>query len=530
MSFTETFLAHIPNNPLPGLRALDQRWQQWRAGIPPQAAQVITTSTESLGELDWDVVICGGTLGILLGAALTQKGWRVALLEKGVLQGRAQEWNTSAGEFSVLTRLGLLTAEQFTQAIASEFNPNRIAFHGGTEFWVKDVLNIGIDPVYLLDTLKQTFLHQGGTLLEQTGFTHAIIHPDGVKIHAGADVLNTRLLIDAMGHYSPMVAQARAGKPPDAACLVVGTCAQGIPRGTTGDLMVSLAPTESVGQCFWEAFPAREGRTTYLFTYADLHPKRPSLEELFEVYFQTLGTYQQTDLGTLQILRALFGIFPSYQKGPLVFPWSRTLAVGDSSGCQSPLSFGGFGAMLRHLPRLAQGLHEALSSNALSQQDMALLQPYQPNLSVTWLFQRAMSIRGKQTLPPNQINTLLNAVFQSMDQLGPPVLNPFLQDVVQFGALYRTLMQVSRRSPHLIPAILQQVGAGALLDWMRHFGALGFYTAVCAFQQKEPNKHLSPEQLYRRHRRQESFLYGAGKDHLSKSTISDSLLEFGNHR
>jgi lycopene cyclase CruP len=141
-----------------------------------------------------------------------------------------------------------------------------------------------------------------------------------------------------------------------------------------------------------------------------------------------------------------------------------------------------------------------------------------------------MSIRGKQTLPPNQINTLLNAVFQSMDQLGPPVLNPFLQDVVQFGALYRTLMQVSRRSPHLIPAILQQVGAGALLDWMRHFGALGFYTAVCAFQQKEPNKHLSPEQLYRRHRRQESFLYGAGKDHLSKSTISDSLLEFGNHR
>jgi lycopene cyclase CruP len=348
MSFTETFLAHIPNNPLPGLRALDQRWQQWRAGIPPQAAQVITTSTESLGELDWDVVICGGTLGILLGAALTQKGWRVALLEKGVLQGRAQEWNTSAGEFSVLTRLGLLTAEQFTQAIASEFNPNRIAFHGGTEFWVKDVLNIGIDPVYLLDTLKQTFLHQGGTLLEQTGFTHAIIHPDGVKIHAGADVLNTRLLIDAMGHYSPMVAQARAGKPPDAACLVVGTCAQGIPRGTTGDLMVSLAPTESVGQCFWEAFPAREGRTTYLFTYADLHPKRPSLEELFEVYFQTLGTYQQTDLGTLQILRALFGIFPSYQKGPLVFPWSRTLAVGDSSGCQSPLSFGGFGAM--HCP------------------------------------------------------------------------------------------------------------------------------------------------------------------------------------
>ena len=28
--------------------------------------------------------------------------------------------------------------------------------------------------------------------------------------------------------------------------------------------------------------------------------------------------------------------------------------VGDASACQSPLSFGGFGSMVRHLPRLTQ--------------------------------------------------------------------------------------------------------------------------------------------------------------------------------
>ena len=36
--------------------------------------------------LEWDVVICGGTLGILpREPPLAQRGWRVALLERGVL-------------------------------------------------------------------------------------------------------------------------------------------------------------------------------------------------------------------------------------------------------------------------------------------------------------------------------------------------------------------------------------------------------------------------------------------------------------
>ena len=47
---------------------------------------------------------------------------------------------------------------------------------------------------------------------------------------------------------------------------------------------------------------------------------------------------------------------------------------------------------VRHLTRLAEGLHEALACDLLSRGDLAWLQPYQPSLSVAWLFQRAMSI------------------------------------------------------------------------------------------------------------------------------------------
>jgi len=48
---------------------------------------------------------------------------------------------------------------------------------------------------------------------------------------------------------------------------------------------------------------------------------------------------------------------------------------------------------------------------------LALLQPYQPNLNVTWLFQRAMSAGIEQEVAPDQINQLLSVVFLEMSQL-----------------------------------------------------------------------------------------------------------------
>lgn len=516
------WLSTVPGNPLPQFQAVDRRWHNWRTDpsvlarshpplSPPQA---VLKDLSPLGTLDWDVAICGGTLGILLGTVLVRQGWRVVVLDRGILRGRSQEWNTSRHELQVLVDLELLTEGELEKAIASEFNPNRIAFNGGPEFWVKDVLNVGVDPVYLLECVKQRFLALGGKLIEQSAFEQVAIHPDGVCIQAG-QTLTAKLMVDAMGHFSPVVAQARTGQQPDAVCLVVGTCAQGIPAGTSGDLMVSLAPIENGSQCFWEAFPARDGRTTYLFTYADFAPAQPSLEQLFEQYLQALPCYQGIDIAELGVQRAMFGLFPSYRQSPLVLPWSRLLAVGDSSGCQSPLSFGGFGAMLRHLRRLGEGVKDALQSDALSERDLALLQPYQPNLSVTWLFQRTMSVRANQTLNPNQINALLSVVFQSMETLGEPVLRPFLQDVVQFGPLYRTLMQVSLQAPGMIPSILQQVGPGALLDWMGHFAALGIYSGLnLANPLIRPWSERLPERSrFRWQQRLEAWAYGSGADY-----------------
>jgi lycopene cyclase CruP len=515
MSLTEAILSQIPGQPLTGLRRTDELWRAYRERTLLMAT-VIQASAETLaiGPDDWDVVICGGTLGILLGAALAQQAWRVALIERGSLRGRDQEWNISRRELQVFVELGLLTAEELEQAIATEYNPARLAFHQGIELWVESVLNIGVDPVFLLETLKTKFLAAGGYLLEHTAFKEATVHPDGVRVETDRLSLKTRLLLDAMGHFSPISRQARQGKSPDAVCLVVGTCAQGFPANQTGDLFVSFTPIQNQCQYFWEAFPARDGRTTYLFTYLDAHPDRPSLETLFEDYFQLLPRYQGVDLDQLRFQRALFGFFPCYRQSPLQPTWSRILPIGDSSGSQSPLSFGGFGAMVRHLKRLTTGIDAALRTDSLDRNGLKWLQPYQPNLAVTWLFQKSMSVGIDQTIPPDQINRLLSDVFQEMEKLGDDVLKPFLQDVIQFPALLQTLAQVSLAHPALGLKVIPQVGLSTLATWMLHFVNLGVYTAASLWGQrlKTRAKGLSPEQQYFLDRCLEAWQYGSGQD------------------
>jgi lycopene cyclase CruP len=511
MSLTEEVLSQLPGNVLEGLRRADDILASLRHGNTP-VPKVVTENQNHLDTVEWDVIICGGTLGILIGCALAVQGFKVALLERGILRGREQEWNISRKELAVLRELDLLTDEELATAIVTEYNPARVSFRGGTEVWVEDVLNIGVDPVYLLETLKQKFLKVGGNLFEKTPFIDVVVHPNCVQVN---QQFTARLLLDAMGHFSPITQQARQGKKPDALCLVVGSCAQGFPENTTGDLLLSFTNLQNQCQYFWEAFPAKDGRTTYLFTYLDAEPQRLTLENLFDEYLRLLPEYQGIEINQLKLQRALFGFFPTYRQSPLETPWNRILPIGDSSGSQSPLSFGGFGAMIRHLRRLTIGIKEALQTQQLSDQALALLQPYQPSLSVTWLFQKAMSVKLNQTIPPTQINQLLSVVFTQMEKLGTPVLKPFLQDIVQFPALTQTLLKTGFSHPFLVANILPQVGLFNLFDWLLHYSNLGIYAVLFSLSPilETLVKGLSPTQQYYWHRWLDAWKFGSGSDY-----------------
>lgn len=87
-----------------------------------------------------------------------------------------------------------------------------------------------------------------------------------------------------------------------------------------------------------QAFPAGSGpmdRTTYMFTYVDPQPGCPTLEDLLEDYWDLMPKYQVDAFKVhfcipllwlirifkqgvsldddLQVLRVIFGIFPTYR-------------------------------------------------------------------------------------------------------------------------------------------------------------------------------------------------------------------------
>lgn len=91
-----------------------------------------------------------------------------------------------------------------------------------------------------------------------------------------------------------------------------------------------------------QAFPAGSGpldRTTYMFTYIDPQPTSPKLEDLLEDYWDLMPKYQvnfyylfkkkkkidaswfwssststqEVSLDDLEILRVIYGIFPTYR-------------------------------------------------------------------------------------------------------------------------------------------------------------------------------------------------------------------------
>ncbi|MCC0176216.1 FAD-binding oxidoreductase [Waterburya agarophytonicola K14] len=511
MTLAEEILGRRSDNALINLRRADQFWSDLKEG-KIDTPEVIRNSFNNLEKIEADIVICGGTLGILLGAALQQLGWQVTLIERGILKGREQEWNISRNELETFIELDLLTPVELKKAIVTEYNPARVGFDNGKDIWVEDVLNIGVDPVFLLDILKQKFLQSGGILLENTAFESATVHPNGVTIEANKKNITTRLLIDGMGHFSPIIKQARKGTKPEAVCVVVGSCAKGYPKNDTGDLIYSFTPIINHCQYFWEAFPAQDGRTTYMFTYLDANPERPSLEYFMSEYLRLLPKYQEVTLEQLEFQRFLFGFFPAYKNSPVSLPFDRILPVGDSAGGQSPVSFGGFGAMVRHLQRLTNGINSALNANSLSQKDLALLQPYQPNISVTWLFQQTMSVEIGKEVNPHQINNLMAGVFQVMERLGDRVLKPFLQDVIQFMPLAKTLPLVN---PKLVLPLLPQIGIASLINWSIHYFNLALYSILynAGKKLKPLTKNLSSSHQYYYQRWLDAWKYGSGGDY-----------------
>lgn len=248
---------------------------------------------------------------------------------------------------------------------------------------------------------------------------------------------------------------------------------------------------------------------------------RPSLLQLFEDYWKLLPTYQpsienpETDL---DIRRILFAFFPTYRDSPLKPEFNRVLAVGDASGIQSPLSFGGFGALTRHLDRIGGAISEALENDLLHKDDLGLINDYQPNLSAAWMFQKAMSVKMGQSVDPKFVNRLLATNFEVMDNMGPKTMRPFLQDVVRFDGLVGSLAGSFLADPLFMPQIVATVGIPELVKWLGHVGNMGLYSVLDSTAAPLVEVYIDQimkdqRQKFKWRRRLESWKYGSGGDY-----------------
>ena len=305
-----------------------------------------------------------------------------------------------------------------------------------------------------------------------------------------------------------------------------------------GDLIYTNEDTRinQERQYFWEAFPAmslgEDARTTYLFTYLDADEMRQhTVEGQFEDYWRMLPTYQKHNAACLQeksvenaledgdliLKRCLYGLFPTYKDSPLPTRWDRVLAVGDASGVQSPLSFGGFGALTRHLGRVTDAVEDALRSDALDRASLTLVNGYAPNIAATWMFQKSFVHPVSSQRPASFVNRLMRQNYVNMEDLGDDVLRPFNQDVVQPRALLKVLGLATLRDPLNILPLCYWIGPSELIEWLGHFAMMLLYDGAHHVLGKRVRaySHRLPDQKqgFALRRLADAWEYGSGMDY-----------------
>lgn len=220
----------------------------------------------------------------------------------------------------------------------------------------------------------------------------------------------------------------------------------------------------------------------------------------------------------LDVKRILFAYFPTFRDSPLKPQWSRLLAVGDASGIQSPLSFGGFGALTRHLERISTAISEALEHDLLHKSDLGQINAYTPNLSAAWMFQKAMSARKGQKVNPKFVNRLLATNFDVMNEMGASTMMPFLQDVVRIDGLAGSLARSFLADPTFMPEIVAHVGVPTLVEWLGHVAMIATYNALHAVATPVISPFVDemkdPKEKYLWRRRMEAWKFGSGNDYV----------------
>ncbi|MET0403198.1 MAG: lycopene cyclase [Cystobacter sp.] len=427
---------------------------------------------------DFDVVLVGGGLSLLYAPVLAGLGLKVGVFERARAAEVHREWNISGSELEPLTASGLFTREEVESFIVARYERGVCRWHGGGEYPVRGVLDHALDAGAFLSAVRRraeqrgVSFHDGHTLLglrEGPRAVRLVFERAG----GGRSEVTARVVLDARGASSPNASA-------DLICPTVGGVLSGLKEGSApdevdprvGDILVTTEGVQEGRQHIWEGFPGRPGETTvYLFYYAPArHAGRQGLLSLYGRFFERLGRYKR---GEPRLLRPTFGYISGWSRltpAPRA-PEQRVFLVGDAAARHSPLTYCGFGAMVRSFLPGSRALAEALSRGRLPPGPLVHDTPLH---SVTGLLALSMALPSLSLERRGEVNHLLDTAFCVLHGLGNDTYAAMLKDQMEGRDFARFLSRVARRRPQVFWELrtLARAGPLALVRWLDGFSRL----------------------------------------------------------
>jgi lycopene cyclase CruA len=452
-------------------------------GFAKKQPLVIDESGGPDGKPDFDVILAGGGLSLVYASYLARAGLKVAVFDRRKIGCGHREWNISRAELAPLADSGLFAQpDQLPdQLIEKEYREGIVRWHGGATHAVKGVLDCVVSAERLLSSLRGQAEAAGATLLDYCALASYKVGSGGilVRLHQenGAPVtLSGRVLLDGMGAASPHAAF-------DLCCPTVGGVLRGLAAGDApdevdgdlGEILISTEGVEEGRQHIWEGFPGLEDRfTTYLFYYVEPHrlPEHPLLE-LYERFFATRPRYKR---GEGRMEKPTYGFIPAYTRlHPMpAAPRDRVLLVGDAAGRHSPLTFCGFGSMIRSFLPVARALMERLERDRLDRRSLASVWSEPPGLQVMGALTLMMVPGRGEARDPADINRLLDAAFTTLSEMGNDVYAAFVRDQIGFRDFMRFMQKTAKKRPTIYDEVFSVMSKGELAKWSWRLARLGF--------------------------------------------------------
>lgn len=430
---------------------------------PPRAPDASTTA-------DYDVVMAGGGLSMLLALAMAKRGLRVAVFDRRTAGAAHREWNASERELRALVAGGVVTEDELRELIVAAYRDGFCRWHNGGTYRVRSVLDRAVDAGGLLSLVRARCEAAGVAVFDDHALVGHAAGPTAIamrlRTRTGASrEVTARLLVDARGAASPSATA-------DLSCPTVGGVIEGIAEGSApdevdpavGEILVTTEGIVDGRQHIWEAFPTGRGRTAVYLFYYDRATRvgDGSLVSLYARFFDALPGFKR---GAHALLRPTFGYIPGWSRmSPAPSPPSpRVVLAGDAAARHSPLTFCGFGAALRSFGPASQRIAEALERG--TERALTTVVHDAPIHACTGALAMMVAAAPAEPSRAGELNALLDAAFATLHELGDDTFGALLRDEMAVSDFVRFLHQTSVKQPRVYGDVMRVMGAAGLSRW-----------------------------------------------------------------